>query len=110
MATLSASAANLLGDLNNQCLISPVNHWEMAMKISIGKYQITDDFEAMWRDVMTRFAVLPIEPRHTARLIALPFHHKDPFDRLLVAQALAEDIPLISSDKTLDAYGVERLW
>ena len=51
---------------------------------------------------MTRFAVLPIEPRHTARLIELPFHHKDPFDRLLVAQALVEGIPQISSDKQLE--------
>lgn len=107
---LSATAANLLGDLGNQCLISPVNHWEMAMKISVGKYQITGDFQAMWHDAMTRFAVLPIEPRHTAQLINMPFHHKDPFDRMLIAQALSEGIPIISSDKQLDPYGVRRIW
>jgi len=53
---------------------------------------------------------LHIEPRHTARLTALPFHHKDPFDRLLVAQAAVENIPIISNDATLDAYGIVRLW
>ena len=47
---------------------------------------------------------------HTARLIGLPFHHKDPFDRLLVAQALVEQIPIVGSDDQLDAYGVTRIW
>jgi PIN domain nuclease of toxin-antitoxin system len=56
------------------------------------------------------FRILPVEPKHTARLIGLPFHHKDPFDRLLVAQAIVESIPIISSDAVLDAYGITRLW
>ena len=56
------------------------------------------------------FGVLAIEPRHTAVVSTLPFHHKDPFDRLLVAQALAEGIPLVSADAAMDPYGVRRLW
>jgi PIN domain nuclease of toxin-antitoxin system len=56
------------------------------------------------------FRVLPILPTHTARLIGLPFHHRDPFDRLLVAQALIENIPIISKDNPFDAYGITRLW
>jgi PIN domain nuclease of toxin-antitoxin system len=56
------------------------------------------------------FAVLPIEPRHCERTIALPLHHKDPFDRLLAAQALAEGIPLVSADVVFDQYGVQRMW
>jgi len=56
------------------------------------------------------FIILPIEPKHTAIVATLPFHHKDPFDRLLIAQALAEGIPLISTDSAIDAYGVQRLW
>jgi PIN domain nuclease of toxin-antitoxin system len=56
------------------------------------------------------FQVLLILPKHTARLIGLPFHHKDPFDRLLVAQAIVESIPMISNDSALDAYGIARLW
>jgi PIN domain nuclease of toxin-antitoxin system len=56
------------------------------------------------------FQILPIKPAHTARLIGLPFHHKDPFDRLLVAQSLVEAISIVSSDKLIDAYGINRLW
>jgi PIN domain nuclease of toxin-antitoxin system len=55
---------------------------------------------------------LPVEPAHTARLVALPFppNHKDPFDRLLVAQAIAEGVPLVSNDEALDAYPIRRIW
>jgi PIN domain nuclease of toxin-antitoxin system len=56
------------------------------------------------------FTILAIDPEHTARVIGLPFHHRDPFDRLLVAQALVESIPIISNDPALGAYGITRLW
>ena len=56
------------------------------------------------------FVVLPVLVAHTAVVATLPFHHRDPFDRLLVAQALTEDVPLVSADDTLDRYGVRRLW
>ena len=56
------------------------------------------------------FRMLPIEVRHTARLIALPFHHKDPFDRLLIAQSLVHDFTLVSADGVFDAYGVTKVW
>jgi PIN domain nuclease of toxin-antitoxin system len=56
------------------------------------------------------FRILPIEIKHTAALTTLPFHHRDPFDRLLVAQAIVEQIPLVSNDPALDAYPVRRLW
>jgi PIN domain nuclease of toxin-antitoxin system len=109
-AKLSRGAAELIAEPVNDCLISPASHWEMAIKISVGKYRITHDFESLWRDALDQFAVLPIELRHTARLLSLPFHHKDPFDRLIVAQALCEAIPVVSGDTTFDAYGINRLW
>ncbi len=56
------------------------------------------------------FHVLPIEPRHTAILTTLPFHHRDPFDRLLIAQAIVEEIPIVSMDAIVDAYPVNRMW
>lgn len=56
------------------------------------------------------FQILHIEPRHTGVLTTLPFHHKDPFDRLLVAQAMVEAIPIVSVDAALHPYGVRRLW
>ncbi len=57
-----------------------------------------------------KFRILYIEPKHTALLTTMPVHHRDPFDRLLVAQALVETISLVSGDPVLDAYGVSRLW
>jgi PIN domain nuclease of toxin-antitoxin system len=56
------------------------------------------------------FQILPIDPKHTSVVTTLPFHHRDPFDRLIVAQATVEGIPLISIDSTLDAYPITRLW
>src|SRR5690349_1629292 len=95
---LSERAIELITDSANSCLVSPASHWEIAIKISVGKYRIAGDFEALWQDALGQFGVLPIEPRHTARLLDLPFHHKDPFDRLIVAQVKAEGIPLVSGD------------
>jgi PIN domain nuclease of toxin-antitoxin system len=56
------------------------------------------------------FKILPIEPRHTAIVTTVPFHHRDPFDRLIVAQMEIEQVPIVSADAVLDAYGVHRLW
>jgi PIN domain nuclease of toxin-antitoxin system len=65
----------------------------------------------MERELATNnFGILPIEPKHASILTELPFHHRDPFDRMLVAQAICEQIPLVSVDTTLDAYSVKRLW
>ncbi len=86
---LSNRASELFVDPTNLCLISPVNHWEMAIKISVGKYRINDDFEMLWKDALSRFTILPIEPRHSAQLLSMPLYHKDPFDRMLIAQVLA---------------------
>lgn len=108
---LSNTAADIIVNAANECLISPASYWETAIKISIGKYKTTEDFGSLWQDVLDRFVVIHIEPRHTGRLIFLPFHHKDPFDRLIAAQALVEQIPILScGDGVFDAYGVERLW
>jgi PIN domain nuclease of toxin-antitoxin system len=107
---LSRPAFNLIADSKNECFVSPASHWEIAIKISIGKYRLNDNFEDVWLDVVSQFSTLAIEPRHTARLLLLPFHHKDPFDRLIIAQALAERVPVISGDTVFELYGVQRLW
>jgi PIN domain nuclease of toxin-antitoxin system len=59
---------------------------------------------------INELAILPLEVAHSAAIITLPFHHKDPFDRLLIAQSLVETIPIVSADVIFDAYGVTRLW
>jgi PIN domain nuclease of toxin-antitoxin system len=108
---LSTTALTLIQDASNEILISPASHWEIAIKVSLGKWKLNRPFEAFIDIALNRygFQVLPILPTHTAVVIGLPFHHKDPFDRLLVAQASSEGIALVSNDPALDAYGVTRL-
>ena len=109
---LSATARTLIQDVSNEVLISPASYWEIAIKISIGKWQVNRPYEEFIDLALNQygFRVLPILPTHTARLIGLPFHHKDPFDRMLVTQALCEQIAVVSVDAQLDAYGVTRIW
>ena len=109
---LSPRAKTTVEDPNTDVLVSPASYWEIAIKVALKKL----DLFAPYADFMDRgiagndFDILPIEPRHCDRLLTLPLHHKDPFDRLLAAQALAEDIELVSGDAMLDAYGVRRVW
>jgi PIN domain nuclease of toxin-antitoxin system len=109
---LSTTARTLIQDASNEILISPASHWEIAIKVSLGKWKLNRPFEAFIDVALNSygFQVLPILPTHTAMVIGLPFHHKDPFDRLLVAQASSEGIALVSNDPALDSYGVTRLW
>jgi PIN domain nuclease of toxin-antitoxin system len=109
---LSTTARILIQDAANAVLISPATYWEIAIKISLGKWRLNSPY-ADFIDFGLKhygFLILPILPAHTARLIGMPFHHKDPFDRLLAAQALAEEIPLVSADTAFDDYRVTRWW
>jgi PIN domain nuclease of toxin-antitoxin system len=109
---LSSAAQALTQDQSNEILVSPASYWEIAIKIGLGKWKLNRSYEEFIDIALNTygFQVLPILPTHTARVIGLPLHHKDPFDRLLVAQALVEGIPIISNDGALDAYGITRLW
>ena len=109
---LSAAARAVVERDDTEVLVSPASYWEIAIKISLRKYALTVPYETFWRSGIEEndFHILPIEIKHTAALLTMPFHHKDPFDRLLIAQAVAEDIPLVSSDSVLDAYSIKRIW
>lgn len=109
---LSTRAKELIIEPDNEIVISPASYWEIAIKISLGKYSLSEPYGVfMEREIAANeFRILPIEPKHTAALTALPFHHRDPFDRLLIAQAMIEGIPLVSNDPALDAYPISRLW
>ncbi len=109
---LPAAARGLIADRQNLKTVSIASLWEMAIKISIGKLTLSlplDEFIAR-RVVTSQALILPVEVSHLIAVCSLPFHHKDPFDRLLIAQALTENIPLISADAAFDAYGVQRIW
>ena len=109
---LSAPATVLISDPTNEVLVSPASYWEIAIKISVGKYTLQEPYETiLQRGIFGNgFHVLPIEPKHTAPLTTLPYHHRDPFDRLMIVQAIVEAIPIVSVDQALDAYSVTRLW
>ncbi len=109
---LSESALDLVAEPTNDVLVSPASCWEIAIKVSLGKYPLTVPFETFFREGIDEndMAILPIEIRHAAILSSLPMHHKDPFDRMIVSQAIVEQIPIVSQDVALDAYGVQRLW
>ncbi|HXE55804.1 MAG TPA: type II toxin-antitoxin system VapC family toxin [Tepidisphaeraceae bacterium] len=109
---LSAAAKTAINDPDTDILVSPASYWEIAIKISINKYLLSVPYEEFWRHGIgdNDFDVLPIDIAHTGALLTLPFHHKDPFDRLLVAQAIVEKIPLVSADAVLDAYPIIRVW
>ena len=109
---LSDKARTLMLNADNELLVSPASHWEIAIKISLGKYTLNDDFETFIerQTVYSEFTPLPISVKHAALVATLPFHHRDPFDRMLVAQAICEGIPIVSIDRLLDAYSVARIW
>jgi PIN domain nuclease of toxin-antitoxin system len=109
---LSGRARENISGPDALIFISPVSLWEIAIKISLGKYALPAPFEAFWDEqfLTNDFALLPVSVSHAARVVNLPFHHRDPFDRLMIAQSLVEGMPLVSSDIIFDRYGVERVW
>jgi PIN domain nuclease of toxin-antitoxin system len=110
---LSTAARALIVDPNNRKLISVASHWEVAIKVSIGKLDLGEAYRSFMHREITRnhFEILPVSLDHSAAVSVLPFHHRDPFDRMLVAQTNVENIPIVSADVIFDAYaGVTRLW
>lgn len=108
---LSGRARELIADRQNALLISSVSLWEIAIKYGLGKLTLQRPFEQLIPDQLRQheIKILDIEPQHLAALLRLPSHHRDPFDRLIIAQAVTESLPIISVDPLFDSYGVQRL-
>lgn len=109
---LSAPAAIALQDPSNDLLLSAATLWELAIKIGTGKLTFSLPYRK-WIDKAIadlQLAILPVTVEYTERLIALAKHHKDPFDRLIIAQALVEGISIVCADTVFDFYGITRLW
>jgi PIN domain nuclease of toxin-antitoxin system len=109
---LSATAKALILDPANHKLVSPASPWEVAIKVSLKKLDIGGPYLGFFPQQMARtnFEFLDMTDEHMAAVAALPFHHRDPFDRMIVAQAMTENIPVVSVDVAFDPYGVTRLW
>jgi PIN domain nuclease of toxin-antitoxin system len=108
----SATARDLIEDSANQPFLSAASLWEMAIKLSLGRLHLGRPFEELIPEQMrlNGIQLLGIELEHVAPVTTLPFHHRDPFDRLIVAQAMVEQMPIVSADPAFDAYPIEKLW
>jgi PIN domain nuclease of toxin-antitoxin system len=111
-AQLTNNAKELIINPTNQKFVSAAIHWEIAIKVSIGKLDLGEPYRAFMRREIARnnFDILPISVDHAAAVSVLPFHHRDPFDRMLIAQATVEQVPIVSGDTAFDAYPITRLW
>ena len=109
---LSSIAKQCIENGDHLIYVSPASYWELAIKISLGKYRLPESLESFMQTQLhiNDFKILPITIQHADRISKLPFHHRDPFDRMLIAQALSENIALISVDLAMDAYDVRRIW
>ena len=109
---LSRRACRVLTDPRNQVFFSTVSLWEVAIKMSLGRLELAAD----WRDLIEsgrgelHADWLTLKPRHCHQVATLPWHHRDPFDRVLVAQAITEGMTLVSRDRRMSAYAADVLW
>ncbi len=109
---LSRRARAAIGNGRNECLVSIASGWEIAIKVSLGELRIEGSLDRFLPEQIAAngFRPLPIDLKHAARVAALPFHHREPFDRLLAAQALEEDLALVTADPVFAKYGIRRVW
>ena len=109
---LSPASHAALTDPSNDLLLSAGSIWEIGIKVGLGKLVLSQSYKLWMTQAMNDLGitVLPITVEHADVQAGLPRHHSDPFDRLLVAQALVEQVSIVSGDASLDAYGITRLW
>jgi PIN domain nuclease of toxin-antitoxin system len=109
---LSAAAREIIGDGGNDILVSAATGWEIAIKYARGRLELPEppDAYVARRLAQHRFMALPIEMSHALQVHVLPPIHRDPFDRLLVAQSQLEAIPLLSADPDIARYDVGIIW
>jgi PIN domain nuclease of toxin-antitoxin system len=109
---LSAVAMRALQDPSNNRLLSAATIWELAIKLGQGKITLSMPYRKWMEKAIADLAldILPVTVDYADKQSSLPPHHKDPFDRLMIAQALVDGVPIVSIDAAFDAYGVTRIW
>lgn len=109
---LTRAARMVIAETRNTIFVSAASAWEIATKVHLGKLptaaDLTTDFAGYLQ--RERFQILAISGEHAIRAGLLPGPHKDPFDRMLIAQAQAENMPIVSNESLFDTYGVRRIW
>jgi len=109
---LSARAREVIRDSNNELLFSAASGWEIAIKAQLGRLQLPDNLEQFIVEQLSlnTILVLPIQLRHALHVYTLPQHHRDPFDRMLVAQSQVENLPILTTDPHIAQYEVKTIW
>jgi PIN domain nuclease of toxin-antitoxin system len=109
---LGRRARAAVANPDNEVFLSMASCWELAIKLSLGKLRLTQRLDRFIPEQVTvnSFSLLPIELRHVVGVADLAFHHRDPFDRLLAAQALQDQLAIVSSDRVFRKYGVTVIW
>lgn len=108
---LGVEARSALEERASLVFVSVATFWELSIKVSLGKLSLSLGVEQLAEALVNDgFSLLPIKISHCAVVSGLPFHHRDPFDRLLAAQSLNENLILLSRDEAFDSYSVSRLW
>lgn len=109
---LTKPASRVIADTRNTVIVSAASAWEIATKVHLGKLPTAVDLVADFVGQMERegFQLLGVSVEHALRGGSLPGPHKDPFDRMLIAQAQAEHLPIVSKETAFDAYGIRRIW
>ena len=110
LTQLPSAVLEVITSQDVQLCVSVATPWEMAIKVSIGKLHLGKSIQEIMRGYEQLLEFLPITAKYLATVETLPLHHRDPFDRIIIAQALTERIPIISSDAAFDGYGVQRMW
>ena len=108
---LSNAVKKTLQNTNNELYISRISLWEIAIKIKIGKLNIKMNFIDICVALKENdFILLDLKNKHIVETLALPFHHRDPFDRMLIAQAKTENLTIITKDQNFSEYNIDILW
>ncbi len=109
---LSSRAHELISDSSNTLFLSAASGWEISIKSKLGKLTLSGDLEHFIAEQLAANAIrsLPIEMSHALHVYTLPSHHRDPFDRILVAQSQMEDMPILTTDPHIAQYPVQTLW
>ena len=108
---ISEAAKSILNDVATEVFVSMASAWEIAIKVSIGKLKYTGGVKAFLDDIkLNEFKLLAVERSHVEQVEKLEYHHRDPFDRLLIATAIAEGMTFISADENIPNYKVKWLW
>lgn len=109
---LSPSVRSLLGQPETVAVYSLASFWEISIKVGIGKLHLTVPLATFFEEIRARkrFEALPLEEAHCLRYATLPLYHRDPFDRMLIAPSLTENLTIVSNDNAIDAYGARRIW